>query len=350
MKITGQFGKIVGELRSSEKNSLRFVNDVSKKKGVVFSSAKKQSSLLRPATIKRIPKLCENPVVSASKSAGKEQPSEYGSDKDSNNNSVAPVKLQSPPEACPSVNGVVKCLYSGFDVKVGMFLKMIDGDFFQSFLAFDKCFLMSDCYILAMTFSYMQQVTCPAQYCPRLFFQCLYIACAMEEDDPDLQHETLRWMFNTKSKYFPHRKQVFIRGVRQVLKILRYRTIVDKSLCDRIMQTAPHHQAWKRKRTPRHGRAIRDHTKNFHLRVSKSAMQPPTLHCFVCDMVQLEKEKEQLVTPENGGNEQRDSGFGHSSVMRDSPNINPSTPYPYQGTERRERVETMWNSFGIAYE
>ena len=169
----------------------------------------------------------------------------------------------------------------------------------KNFLGHDKCFLMSDNYLLAMSFVYSEKAQLSlTQFSEAQFFQCLYLACIVEEDDCDLKDEVFPWLFG-KANCKTFRLQ-FLRSVRKIMKALNYQLIVTPDECLDVMHSSNHH-IWSRVRTPKHDTGVREYKKKYAMRDMKGPYSDKPLFCYVCDVIES-KAPDQItvVTPCNG--------------------------------------------------
>ena len=196
------------------------------------------------------------------------------------------------------------------------YLKLLDGRFLKDLWKFDPCYLMTDWYLIAIAFSYIERcVIAPYQFTPRLFVQCLYLACAIEEDDIDLKHDLYAWLYRQSNCLYP--KKVFMGDMRKLVKSLDYKTVVHEADCQTIRGMAPQHPIWNRNRSLDHAMILRDYKKNFASR-RKSRN---SLLCFICEFQREERVKRQVystptchaLSQSSDTLEQGDSGLGHVS-------------------------------------
>ena len=212
---------------------------------------------------------------------------------DLNNNSHQPAANEEKNRACVLKEPDVVLRES----RMQEFLNLLDGQFLSEFLNFDPCYIMTDSYLVAVTFRFMEKcVQADSLFTPQIFFQCLFIACALEEDDIDLKHEVFGW-FQRESNFKQSRKG-FVSDVRSVMKKLDYKLVISDLECLEVMALSPSHNVWKRKRTPGHAMVIRDYKKDFKLRYKSTKDQGLKFYCYHCAYYKQEAAKAEIeVTP-----------------------------------------------------
>ena len=221
------------------------------------------------------------------------------------------------------------------------FLELMNRSLMQRFLGYDKCFLMTDNYLLAMSFVYTQKANLSYnQHCEAQVFQCLYIACQTVEDDYDLKEEVFPWLFG-RSNCKAFRLQ-FLRSVRRILKAMDYRAIVAPEECRSVMGIMPNHPIWSRQRSPSHEFAFRDFKKKFFMRDLKGPDSKGPLFCFVCDIKESKKVNQDtlVVTPYTGMPASNFNG-DDSGIICDTSSANIEATDT--GNEFRDTILDFWS-------
>nr|XP_047132619.1 uncharacterized protein LOC100210828 isoform X2 [Hydra vulgaris] len=187
----------------------------------------------------------------------------------------------------------IACFYDGFwwvgiaedvselDIKVRfMHPHEPDDDVVQDFLWMDKCYTLSDKYLLAMVYTYFRRAKLNKREYTRMnFFVALYLAHDVEEDNEDLKLEIYPWALGL---HWKRRHLHFISQRDALLKRMKFRAIVSKLTCDEVILLCPSHPIWKRERKSHHGGAVRiypdEESENFSP-VGPNGVQP---FCMLC--------------------------------------------------------------------
>ncbi|XP_047132620.1 speedy protein A isoform X1 [Hydra vulgaris] len=160
------------------------------------------------------------------------------------------------------------------------FFKVFDDDVVQDFLWMDKCYTLSDKYLLAMVYTYFRRAKLNKREYTRMnFFVALYLAHDVEEDNEDLKLEIYPWALGL---HWKRRHLHFISQRDALLKRMKFRAIVSKLTCDEVILLCPSHPIWKRERKSHHGGAVRiypdEESENFSP-VGPNGVQP---FCMLC--------------------------------------------------------------------
>uniref|UniRef100_A0A8D9E7C9 Speedy protein A n=1 Tax=Cacopsylla melanoneura TaxID=428564 RepID=A0A8D9E7C9_9HEMI len=133
------------------------------------------------------------------------------------------------------------------------FIGFIENDpVIQQFFKSDKCNLLADSYLLAMTFAYFIRAKVTVdQFCSFNFFTALYIAHDMEEDELLLKQNLCNWVSHSWEQFYANRKLFLWK--------MDFRACVSREMCEKVMNISETEDSslWKRERRSDHGGAFR---------------------------------------------------------------------------------------------
>ncbi|XP_043825746.1 speedy protein C [Dromiciops gliroides] len=162
------------------------------------------------------------------------------------------------------------------------FLNLLEDSYLQQFFATDRCFQISDKYLLAMVLIYFQRAGLQlSEYTHSNLFLALYLANDMEEDREDPKYEILPWALGRGwRKLVPS----FLRQRDQLWARMGYRAAVSRHCCEEAMAKEPSHWAWTRERPAHHGGARRGSPQGDqnHPAVMPGISSLSPLGCSVC--------------------------------------------------------------------
>ena len=136
-----------------------------------------------------------------------------------------------------------------------VFLGLLSSPGVEAFLQRDRCFVAIDNYILATAFVFFKRANLtPEEFTVRNLWLALYLAHDAEEDEETRKWEMLPWALGAN---WQHQHKSFEADKLAFLRRIKYRVLVTKQQCMQVMNLAPNHQAWGRRRAADHGGAKR---------------------------------------------------------------------------------------------
>uniref|UniRef100_A0A8C8YGI8 Speedy/RINGO cell cycle regulator family member C n=1 Tax=Prolemur simus TaxID=1328070 RepID=A0A8C8YGI8_PROSS len=162
------------------------------------------------------------------------------------------------------------------------FLNLLEDGFVQDFLSIDRCFRISDKYLLAMVLVYFQRAHLQlSEYTHSNLFLALYLANDMEEDLEEPKCEIFPWALGEDwclqvGKFLQQRDELWAR--------MGFRALVSRQCCEEVMAKEPSHWAWTRERRPHHGGVQRVCPQVPACFPRGPSLSPPP--CSLCDLPQ----------------------------------------------------------------
>ncbi|XP_069836272.1 speedy protein 1-B-like isoform X1 [Dendropsophus ebraccatus] len=163
------------------------------------------------------------------------------------------------------------------------FFRILEDSHIRLFLARDRCYKISDKFLLAVVLEYLWRARISTENYRRYFFPALFLANQMEEEE-DYLHEIYPWDLGTSWKMktedlHERRNQLLIR--------LGFRAWVDRDTCDFIMAKHRLHWAWARDRQIHHSRSNRYFRRDeSEFTIYGPERIPPS--CALCKNCQME--------------------------------------------------------------
>ncbi|XP_068105599.1 speedy protein 1-B-like [Hyperolius riggenbachi] len=134
------------------------------------------------------------------------------------------------------------------------FCALVEEDYILQFLAWERCYKISDRYLLAVVLAYFLCAGLKTEEYGKYFFPALFLANQMEEEEPDFRVQIYPWALG--STWQTRRSKLHQRRNELLLK-LHFRARVSKETCDQLMEEHPDFWLWQRNRLQHHGWAIR---------------------------------------------------------------------------------------------
>ncbi|XP_066462081.1 speedy protein 1-A-like [Eleutherodactylus coqui] len=186
------------------------------------------------------------------------------------------------------------------------FFRVLELDYFKTFLTRDSCMRTSDKYLLAMVLVYFRRAGLRTEEYRINFFRALFLANQMEEDI-DFCEEIYAWALGDDWR---KRKDLFLEQRNQLFRRLGFNVFVDRSTCERVMAEDPTHWAWTRQRQVQHSWAIpmfRRHHQEFTIHGPWGSPPPPcalckNIHRFPPMWRDQQEEEEPDTDPNSSGN------------------------------------------------
>jgi len=139
--------------------------------------------------------------------------------------------------------------------EVDAFITLLREESIQLLIAKDKCCFYVDNYLLAMVLVFFKRASLQlSEYTEENFWQCLYLAHDMEEDEEELKWELLPWALGEEWRSLT---SGFLIAKDKLWRRMDYRSTVTRRQCDQLMQWSQDSGIWNRFRPISHGGAVR---------------------------------------------------------------------------------------------
>lgn len=138
------------------------------------------------------------------------------------------------------------------------FLRFLESNqIISKFLKVDYCRRRSDNYLLATVFIFFKRIE-STEFTTMKFFQLLYLAIEMEEDDDEVKYDILPWALG---KRWRTTYVNFINRKDELWKKMNFKSVVSIEAIKAVMAVEDGHPCWQRFRSELHSGAVPAHLK-----------------------------------------------------------------------------------------